>query len=518
MVIKRSLTAVGAAVVVALVTATACQSPGSVDKAGSGTIVVRLATIDKVNDNGQSFGPQAFVDELAKVSGGHIKVQVVNDFHFSDPAAESQLVKAIAAGEIDGGWPGTRAFARAGIDSLQAVEAPMLITSYAAEKAVVSGPVAAKLLDTLKGSAVIGLGLAVGPLRRPFAAKAPLLSAHDWNGVRFRVFNSPVQAAAVEDLGATPVNASIDWINKVMQGSLGGGEFDVAQYARNGLTTQIGNVTGNVILWPKMLVLSFSKKRFDSLTDQQRSWVRQAAAKAVQASVDARYDDAGLAQRLCAQGATFPQASDAQIAGLRVAFQPTIDRLAADPVNGPLLRDLQGIAAKYPATDVVAATGCHPDSQNGAVGAIPAAVSALPPGTYRVELSEDDLRRGGLSNGDGITGIWTLKVRRGTYQVSCHPLDLPGTDCGHEVYNGPLDVGDLRGTGHVAYFVYRADRLAKLTGCQLPPAFDESGHCFAGQPYGATWHVDGSTLTFSHYVGGAPTSDNYTVKPWTKIS
>ena len=216
---KWSVTAVVAAVLAPVIAASACQAPGSADKAGSATVVVRLATIDKVNDNGQSFGPQAFVDELAKVSGGHIKVQVVKDFHVGDPNAESQLVKAIAAGEIDGGWPSTRAFANAGIGSLQAVEAPMLITSYATEKAVVSGPAGAKLLGTLRGSAVIGLGLTVGPLRRPFAANAPLLSPQDWKGVRFRVFNSPIQAAAVEDLGATPVNAGFNWIDDVTQGT-----------------------------------------------------------------------------------------------------------------------------------------------------------------------------------------------------------------------------------------------------------------------------------------------------------
>jgi hypothetical protein len=48
----------------------------------------------------------------------------------------------------------------------------MTITSYTAEKALVSGPVAATLPGSLKGSGVVGLGLAVGALRRPFAANA----------------------------------------------------------------------------------------------------------------------------------------------------------------------------------------------------------------------------------------------------------------------------------------------------------------------------------------------------------
>ena len=135
----------------------------------------RRSTAD-INGNGQLFGPVAFVEALERVSDGQIKVEVTTALREGAPDAESQLVEAIASGDLDGGWPSTRAFAEAGIDGLQPVEAPMTITSYAAEAAVANGPVAEDLLDQLEGSGVTGLGLAVGPLRRPFAAEAPLLA------------------------------------------------------------------------------------------------------------------------------------------------------------------------------------------------------------------------------------------------------------------------------------------------------------------------------------------------------
>jgi TRAP-type C4-dicarboxylate transport system substrate-binding protein len=170
----------------------ACQTTQGADKTGGDTVVLRLATFEgEVNANGQNHGLQAFVDDLGKVSGGRLKVEVNTDYGDGAPDAESQLVRAIAAGEVDGGWPSTRAFANAGIPGLEVVEAPMTITSYAAEKALASGPVAAKLLGRLDGTGVVGLGLEVGPLRRPFAAKQPLLGPGDWKGISFRVFNSP---------------------------------------------------------------------------------------------------------------------------------------------------------------------------------------------------------------------------------------------------------------------------------------------------------------------------------------
>jgi hypothetical protein len=40
------------------------------------------------------------------------------------------------------------------------------------------------------------------------------------------------------------------------------------------------------------------------------------------------------------------------IQALRGKVQPVIDGLAADPVSGPLLKEIQAIAANHPAPDV----------------------------------------------------------------------------------------------------------------------------------------------------------------------
>jgi TRAP-type C4-dicarboxylate transport system substrate-binding protein len=331
----------------------ACQG-SSVDKAGADTLVLQLATIDQVNDNGQSYGPQAFVDSLGEVSGGRLRVEVTTNYGDGAPEAESNLIRAIAAGELDGGWPSTRAFANAGITGLKVVEAPMMITNYEAEKALVSGPVAEKLLARLDGTGVVGLGLAVGPLRRPFAAEAPLLEPADWESVRFRVYNSPVQSEAVRALGGIPVNLSFSWIDEVRAGTLRGAEFDIAQYAKNDFTTSAGNVTANVVLWPKVFVLSFSQQRWDALTDQQRRWVQEAADRAVRASIEATYDETTPATRLCGSGVRFVDASPDQISDLRAALQPVLDQLATDPASGALLKDIQTIASEHPEPEPLA--------------------------------------------------------------------------------------------------------------------------------------------------------------------
>jgi TRAP-type C4-dicarboxylate transport system substrate-binding protein len=213
-----------------------------------------------------------------------------------------------------------------------------------------------------QGTCVVGLGLTVGPLRRPFAADRALLGPDDWRGARFRVFNSPTQTDTIEALGATPVNVAFAWKDEVRAGNLRGIEFDIAQYATNGLSTEVGNVTANVVLWPKMPVLSISQKRFDTLNHQQQNWLREAAATAVQASVDATYDETTLAATLCDQGTRFIEASPDQIAALNAAVTPVIEQLATDPTSGPLLTEIQALATQHPQPDVPDVDRAHRNS------------------------------------------------------------------------------------------------------------------------------------------------------------
>ena len=330
------------ATIVVVVMVAACSAE-TVDKAGGDTVVLQLASIDGVNSNGQSFGVQEFVEALGEVSAGRLQVEVNDTYGDGAADAESSLVAGIASGEIDGGWPSTRAFSEAGIAGLEAVEAPMTITSYEAQKALVSDPAAEEMLQSLDGSGVIGLGLSVGPLRRPFS-KTPLLDPEDWAGARFRVFNSPVQTDAIRALGAEPVNVGFEWREQILAGELQGAEFDIAQYQANGYTTEVGNVTSNVVLWPKMFVLSISEARFETLTEEQQTWVREAAERGVQASVEADYDETTPAMELCESGMRFLEATPQQVTGLSDMLAPVIDQMAGDPDIGPSLARIQEVA------------------------------------------------------------------------------------------------------------------------------------------------------------------------------
>ncbi len=486
------------AVTAATVMIAGCSLPNT-DKAGSDTIVLKLATIDgQVNSNGYGNAADTFVRALSEVSGDRIQVDVETTYGGEGVSSESKLVEAIAEGDIDGGWPSTRAFAGAGIPGLAAIEAPLTITSYAAEKELAEGDAARLVMSSLEGSGVRGLGLAVGPLRRPFGVREFLLYAREWEGMRFSAHNSPVQTATIAALGGTAVQTSTDWTALDEAGELDGIEFDVAQYLANGYGPQAGKVVSNVVLWPEMFVLTLNHNLWDSLSAQQRGWVQTAADQAVQASVDADYPDEEIAWKLCARGVRFKPADPGQILTIHEAVEPVIDDLAEDSEEAQLLREVQAVADRHPNQDTITVQdSCATEANLPNASNIPTTLAPIPDGTYRKQISEADVAAAGLSNNDGTSGTWTLKVANGHWYVSCRPLSTPGVDCGHSIDDEVLDAGSFYGDDEVVWMLTEPALVAKVTGCQLP-ADGSEGHCHSGPPPAQLeWSLDGDDLVFS---------------------
>lgn len=494
-----------------------CSTVMPADRSGGDARLLRLATIDgQVNSNGQQYGPETFVHELENVSGERLRVELTTSYRDGSPQAETRLVEAIASGELDGGWPATRAFARAGIHGLEAVEAPMTLTSHRALAELVTGPASSTALESLSGSGVHGLALAEGSLRRPFAVR-PLLGPSDWKGVSFRTFNSPVQEKTIRALAGTPAVIGISWVDQVKAGALDGAEFDIAQYAASGYSTEAGQVTTNVVLWPKVFVLSLNQKLYDSLTAQQRGWVNEAARRARDASVAGSYDETRSIGDLCQRGVTFLQASAAQVASLRSSVEPVVAALESDSRTAPLMRQIAGISTRYPDPDVPKVPKGCASGHGNPVDRIPRQTAAIPGGVYRVSIPGSVVAAGGAPYGPGFSGIWTLKIHNGDYVMTCKPLDEPGHDCGNEVTDNALDAGYLRGDGSSAFFVSDSPLLSKLTGCLLPASTIDSSHCYPLPPVEVTWRLDGRTLTFST-ARPAGVAYDLTLLPWRRIS
>jgi TRAP-type C4-dicarboxylate transport system substrate-binding protein len=424
------------------------------------------------------------------------------------------LVEAIASGDLDGGWPSTRAFSRAGIPGLDAIEAPMTLTNHEALQAVASGPAAERALAALEGTGVAGLGLFAGDLRRPFAADAFLLSPDDWDGISFRSYNSRVQSDTIAALGATARDLSFGWVEEVAGGRLDGIESGIEVYAGN-FSTELPYATANVVLWPKVSVLALSQQRLDSLTDEQRAWVDRAVEAAFGARSAAAHDESSAVEAACEGGVRFALASNEDLAAMRATVQPVIDALSASEIDQALMADVLAVAAEHPDAYVPPVPEeCLGEPADDPLAEVPDEISSLPAGQYRTEIRLADVTAAGVDNGPGWTGTWTLTIENGSYVLTCRAVESPGKDCGNTTWEGALEAGSLLGRGDIVYFDHDEELMAHLTGCQLPAAA-EPGHCPSAATYRVQWSLEGDRLTFTDAGEVAPY--HLTLTEWQKI-
>ena len=488
----------------------ACGSVQPADRIGSDTVHLQFAT---PNGDLGAVG-EDFVRAIEESSGGRMAADVTTNYGDGAPDAEARLVQAIASGALDGGWPGTRAFAQGGIAGVKAIEAPLAITSHAALVELVSGPAAQQVRSALEGSGVVALGLVADRLRRPFSSHAPLADPADWKGVTFRSYNSPIQAATIQALGATPVVVTHGWNEHVADGKLRGAEIPVESYLAMGLAPVAGNLPTNVVLWPLVPVLSLSQKRYDSLTPSQRDWLERAAQDVSAASrgrgTPQEQNDA--AEQLCAKGVRLVKSTDAQLAKLGQAVEPVRQGLRDDPAEAALMRIVDEIALRHPGPDSLNVPAECGDPATGPAPSTPIDGAVIPDGIYRTPIPAVVVTAAGDSNSSGWSGTWTLTIKDGTYALTCRPLDRPGRDCGNSVFDGALEAGRLRGAGDRVWFELDAQLLAALTGCQLPPSRTDPGHCAPRDTYSARWTLVGDKLTFSD-------SDvlHLVLEPWRRI-
>jgi TRAP-type C4-dicarboxylate transport system substrate-binding protein len=500
-------------VLTSVVSVTACGAQTG-NKAGgpAAPVILRMATV-----NGEA-GYNPAVDELLKrveaLSNGNVKIEMAFRVGEFEPDAEQQIVRGVADGSYDLGVVGSRVFDTLGVTSFQALDAPMLIDSYAVEAAVIEGDIPARMLRSLDQLQVSGLGLLADGLRKPGAVDKPLLGPNDWRGITFGVYRSHALSSAVRALGAEPIEVFGSRRDQALdQDQIKGFEMNLLGYRLLNLSQRAPYITANVNLWPQVLAIVGNPKRLASLGTEQRNTLTQAVREAAAASTGlVKGDDAFIAD-LCRQGARFANAGDADILGLRDAFAPLYRDLQTDAETAELISRIEQL--KQPSsTDVVAI----PDGCSGSA----TASSALPSvetmktttatpldGTWEVTFTDKE-----LAATDAVDPSEIQPGTTGTFVVTFDRGDI----------TGPAKPGD-QAAGGLTYFldgdtisIYAAD--ASMGGEVPPPG---------SAVWKYRWSAYGDTLTFKKLGGQEPgcsltvsqgmcEPSVFVVKPWHRIT
>src|SRR5215208_3369349 len=265
-----------AAVAVALVTS-ACDS-SEPDRAGGENPAEpsagRATTLTLANVNSEPEVLQGFAEKVEGLSSGTLRIRFENNWGQGRRGnAEVNLIRDVKAGKADLGWAGSRAFDLVGDRAFGPLHAPMMLDSYALELKVLEDEgVVRPMLESLDRLGLDGVAVLPGPLRRPVGVRR-LAAPPDWSGMRIGHAGGEQIEASLRALGARPriIVSSGEFAG------FDGVESHITSIAGNQYHAEAPYLTGNVVLWPRPLVLFAG----DGVTRAQLAVLQRAARAAV---------------------------------------------------------------------------------------------------------------------------------------------------------------------------------------------------------------------------------------------
>ena len=468
--------------VLAAVLIAGCGTAGGDRAGGAPEPEPRVLTLANVFiDSGEIAG---FISEVDRLSHGTLRIEAHNSWRDGETAAEEQLIADVSAGGADLGVAASRAWDAAGVRSVRALHAPLLIDSYALQERVVRDPLVTDMLEGLGPVGLAGLGVLPGPMRKPLGVTRALAKPSDYKGLAFGIQRSGVADATFRALGATPVpfpaGGAITRFGAIEQQlhSIDGNRYgDSAKY-----------LTANVNLWPRPLVLFANQAAFDALTADQRDVLRRAVAAAGPAQTAGhRLADRESGGNLCRAGEQFVAPSAQDMAALRLAVAPVYAELRRDPDTREMIARIEALRGPADAA---------PDQLSCANAPMTQARRSRLDGVWLSTTTPRDHAPDQPDNGPGNYGRWIYVFDRGRFAFT--------------------QENDLACTWSYGTYTVTGDRVAWTF-------VDGGGHTpdrtsnKPGEYFVFGWSLYRDTLALTP-VKGEISPENFRIKPWRRIA
>jgi len=425
-----------------------------------------------------------FIQEVDRLSDGTLRIEAQDGWRDGEATAEQQLIADVSAGAADLGAAPSRAWDAAGVRSVRALHAPLLIDSYALQQRVVEGPLIADMLEGLGSLGLVGLGVLPGPMRKPLGVTRPLAKPSDYKGLAVGIQRSGVADATFRALGARPVPfpsagpiTSFGAVEQQLRSIEGNRYADTAKY-----------LTANVNLWPRPVILFANQAAFDPLSKAQQDILRRAVTAAAPAQTAThRLDDLESAGNLCRAGEQFVTSGPQDMAALRRAVAPVYDELRRDSGTRAMIAGIE--ALREPADAGQDQLTC---------ATAPTTVTRQSPleGVWRVTTTARDHGPGQPDAGPGNYGRWIYVFDRGHFALTLENELACGWSYGtYEVTGNRVALTFRDGGGHTP-----------------DKAYSKPGEYFVFE-----WSLYQDTLTLKP-VKGEISPENFRIKPWRRTA
>jgi TRAP-type C4-dicarboxylate transport system substrate-binding protein len=430
------------------------------DKAGGSDapVVLRLGAVDAEDDPNTTPVLEDFADQVAKLSGGTLRVHVIYDAAGHErPDVEAQVARKVRDGSLDLGWIGAAAWDELGTTSFQALYAPFLVTDDVLLDRVATGPLAETMLGGLRDAGVHGLAVVPESLRNPVGLRRPFVSLASFRGARLIVTPSRATDAALRALGAIPVHE----LGKAQNLAIADGLVE-------SLVAFLGPyvVTGNVSFFPVLHTLFANPASLGALTAAERAALEQAAARTLAHAVAERDSAQAAIDRFCSTGRSASAtgggrvvlASRAELAALVRAARPVYSKLEQDPGTKKLIGQIRALKRSLPPAPAIRVPrGCSVPPKRGPAGSTAPRETTKVDGTYRWFLTRVDAIRFGAPPDEAPVGnVSTMTLRGRKWLIG------EGPEAGTYVVTGNRIEFSWPATNSVLIFTFSRDRDGTL--------------------------------------------------------
>jgi hypothetical protein len=312
---------------------------GGTDRTGKPT-EGKVTVLTLANANFDPAEVQPFADAVRTASGGRLKIRFLNEYRKGEPNAEKGILEDVRQGKADLAWVGARAFDWLGDRAFEPLQAPLLIDSYDAERAVLRSDVPATVLASLRPLGLDGLGILPGPLRKLVATRK-LSGPASLSGLKVAFSGGPAAEASLRTLGAEPL--------RVASGAKWAGwdasETHLQAAAGNDLQGGGGHLAANVNLWPRFPVIVAGPSASKKLSGDEMTLLRRAVVAAQGPAFAAISAGERAAMIELCKGLEVDDLPPQDLDALRNAARPVYDSIAEDPTAGKVLEQLKTLRA-----------------------------------------------------------------------------------------------------------------------------------------------------------------------------
>lgn len=281
-------------------------------------------------------GAQKFADLVAQHSGNKIKVKLYPN---ASLGGEVAIISSIQGGTVEMSAMATSQLVGV-IKDFAALDLPFLFNHEKEVDHVVDGPIGKTLLDKLPEKNLIGLSWFEHGFRNLTNSRRPVQKLEDIQGLKIRVEQNPVAIDTWTALGANAVPMPFPELYTALEQKAVDGQenpYSTVDSAKFAEVQKYLSVTKHKY---SPLVLIFSKKFWDRLSDDEKKVIQEAAQEAAvyQRKVNRELDEKYL-QSLKKASMQINEIPAAEMARMRAKVQPVVDKFSQQ-IGGTLVKDL----------------------------------------------------------------------------------------------------------------------------------------------------------------------------------